>query len=248
MSTFKDTVYEEMDDISKLVEPFEYEVNNELAKMPDEFEVDAAMLSSAIGDNWSDRYLTATLRYLVRFKARQLGLLTLEKEATVNSFVEKMFKIEKIFDHEDEIMHFNAATGELQGGKILIVKQKIGVEDSEIETNMINYAAMVLNSTFYFAKDVKKKNVNAIADLFGADEVKKERSALKKLKKLNSHYEKLIRNRQLVIKDFGLFKRFMEWNVKYIKDGSLPAMSNISRLKIMTRSGNPIYSMKEDEV
>jgi hypothetical protein len=248
MDVFKDEVYEEMDDISKLIEPFEYSINNELAQFPDEFEITADKLNQSLDNGYHEHFMQDNLENIVRRVASDMSLNVLSKEIRTNwGFVREMFEIQARTDEEGRII-YNAVTGEISGGKLFVVKRKIAVEDREIENKMAEYAYHTLSSAFNSASEVNKKNLNVIAELFGATEARQERSWRKKATKLGSHYRKLVREQKLVVKDFELFKRFINWNILYIKNGNLPAMSNITKLKIMMRSGKPIYSVKEEQV
>jgi hypothetical protein len=249
MDTFKDEVYENMDDISKIVEPFEYILNNELAQFPDEIEVDKTILNSVVMSPYASEYMNEDISIFVRRKANALKLESLAKEVLNNyNFIATMFEFVTEPDVEDGDLYFNASTGEITGGKIFLRKKKIAIEDVDIEKTMENLVATVFQANFKVAKDVNKSRFNEIAEMFGAKEARKERAWSKKNNRLIAHFKSMVTNKKLVIKDVELFKRFLNWNVLYIKNGSLPAMANIARLKIMMRNGLPIYSIKEEQV
>jgi hypothetical protein len=238
MDAFKDEVYENMDDISKLVEPFEYSVNNDLSQFPDEIELDTSMLKSIISyESWSESW-GQNLSFFVRAKSDSLGLQSLSKEIGFNNsnFVHSMFIF---FDFENNI---------ITGGKIFLRKKKIAVEDNDIESVLNATIVKTFDNNFFGACDVNKKRLNEIAEMFGAKQARKERSWRKKTEELRNHFQEIVKNKNLVIKDVELFKRFLNWNVMYIKDGKLPAMANLARIKIMMRNGMPIYSIKEEQV
>jgi hypothetical protein len=249
MDTFKDEVYENMDDISKIVEPFEYDINNELAQFPDEIEVDKTILESLITQNtYYDNFIDDIATF-VRRKAMALNLFKLVREMNSNwDFVQSMFHFVIEPDVEEGKVYFNGATGEVTGGKVFIRKKKIAIEDNDIEKVIANLVGSVFNANFKEAKDVNKGRFNEIAEMFGAKDARKQRAWSKKTNLLLAHYKGMVLDKKLVIKDVELFKRFLNWNVLYIKNGSLPAMANIARLKIMMRNGLPIYSIKEEQV
>jgi hypothetical protein len=250
MDTFKDEVYENMDDISKIVEPFEYNINNELAQFPDEIEVDKIMLESIITSTpYFTDVMSEDVAIFVRRKASTLGLSQLVKEIQNNwDFVRSMFHFVVEPDEEEGKIYFNGTTGEVTGGKIFIRKIKIAVDDNDIEKTIAGLVGTVFNANFKEAKDVNKSRFNEIAEMFGAKDARKQRAWSKKTNLLLAHYKGMVIDKKLVIKDVELFKRFLNWNVLYIKNGSLPAMANIARLKIMMRNGLPIYSIKEEQV
>lgn len=246
MDTFRDEVYEEMDDISKLIEPFEFKANNEIAQFPDEFEVSATALNSVISAAWHEDYMSISLGSLVRDKASELQLNNLLIELSDNKLVHRLFEF-KIVTDGDLGLAFDATTGVISNGSIHVVKKGVAMEDSDIEQKMVQHVQNYLYNHFIYNK-CNKKNLNQIAELFGATEARKARKWTEKIIALSNHFKELILSRQLVIKDFELFKRFVNWNKVYIEHGNLPAFANIARLKVMMRSGKPIYSMKEDDV
>lgn len=249
MSVFKDEVYEDMDDLTRLIEPFEYEVNTDLSLFPDEFDVSIDMILPGICNGWSEQYFSQELGNVVGDMATRLCLNSLTKEISSRSeFVRDMFEFRWELDEEDGDIVIDVANNTMSGGKLFIAKKKIAVEDTDIEKKMASYIYETINYSFDSARDVNKKNINQIADLFGATKARQERAWRNKIRCLAIFFRDLVKERKLLIKDFSLFKRFVKWIIMYVKNGNLPAMSNIARLKIMMRSGNPIYSIKEESV
>ena len=247
-NTFVDEVYENMDDISKIVEPFEYELNNELAQFPDEIEIDKDIMYSILTHAYSEYSMGMNLHQILRGRASKLNLWKLSRElGNSYTFCTNMFELIVEKQHEDDEMEFDASTGEITGGRMFIRKKKIAVEDNDIEFAMFNHLTTIKNS-FNSAREVNKSRLNEIADMFGAKESRKERSWFRKLNRLITHIQSLVQDRKLIIKDFELFKRFVNWIVLYIKDGKLPALANLAKLKIMMRNCAPIYSIKEEPV
>jgi hypothetical protein len=202
-----------------------------------------------LANSYNIEYLSDSLDSIITTLASKLNLLSLLKEIrNSNNLVRKMFEFAVELDEEDGVCYYYALTQQVTGGKIFIRKKNVGIEDKDIELAMIQACRSMLYNSFSFSKDVSKPRLNELADMFGAVEARKERSWSKKLSKLSGHYQKLIEERKLVIKDVELFKRFLNWNVLYIKHGKLPAMANIAKLKIMMRNGAPIYSIKEEQV
>lgn len=248
MDAFRDEVYEQMDDISKLIEPFEFKVNNELALFPDEVEIDEKVFYSLIVYSNHREYTWTSLSSIVRSIAEENKLSSIVSETFSDyNFANKMFKFKQVLDEGSEEIRFDLKARQMLGGKLFLVKRKTAFEDEDIKSKQVELIADISRG-FHAKSMVNKKRVNELADLFGAKDVKSERASFAKLRRLKNHYVSMIQNNTLQIKDMELFKRFLQWNIKYIKDGSLPAMQNIATLRIMTRNGAPIYSMKEQDV
>ncbi len=243
MDLFKDTTFEEMDEISQMIEPFESKINVELSQFPDEYELEADFFLALIQYNRHRLTYSVTedLRKIVERKAASLGLNLLASTSRTNyRFVDEFFKIEF-----EEGSTYNAKTNILTGG-VKISKKKIAYEDRDLETIMKNMIPEMFRNSFHRKSDINKPRINEIIDLFNVKDGLADKKSYGKLNKLIKHYTNLIEDRSLNIKDVELFKRFVEWNIKYIKDGNLPALSNITKIKIMMRKGLPIYSLKED--
>jgi hypothetical protein len=243
MDLFKDKVYEELDDISQLIEPFEYAVNNELAQMPDEIELDANFFGGLVSYNGGRNHFYQSVRKIVERKANSLGLKKLANQARLEyNFCSDFFDLEI-----GENVQYNAETKELNG-EAKIIKTKLAYEDREIEQMLVEYMVGQFRAYWRKPSKISKPRLNEICDLFNVNEALKDRSASGKVSKLQKKYKELISERKLNIRDVELFKRFIDWNIKYVVDGSLPSMSNITKIKIMMRNELPIYSIKEEEV
>ena len=237
MDLFKDKAYEELDEISQLVEPFEYKVNDELAQMPDEIELDNEFFASVVRNHGS-----RDTRKIVEQIASKLQLKNLHRHMRENyNFTQEFFKVEV-----EEGTQYDASTNILTGSA-KVIKYKMAYEDKDIDEMLIKYMQKKFNN-LPRPSHLKKTHINEICDLFGAKEALKDRSANGKIRFLYKRYKELMADRTLNIRDVDLFKRFVDWNVKYIVNGSLPSMSNITKVKIMMRSELPIYSIKEEIV
>lgn len=249
MDHFKDEVYENMDDISKMIEPFEFQLNNELAQFPDEFELTPIEMESIIAwsGGWGEGYYES-LDTLIKNRASKLNLESIRKEINSNRNAHQMFDLVVEPDIEGVNLTYDLVTRQIEGGKIFIRKKIIALEDSAIESKMASHLHNKFSEYFIYASTVNKKRLNEIADMFGAKKAREERSWHKKVYELRKHFAAMIIDKKLPIKDFELYTRFVIWVINYIKDGSLPAMANIAKLKIMLRNGLPIYSMKEEGI
>lgn len=243
MDLFKDKTYEDMDEISQIVEPYEFIINDELSKFPDEILLDADCMFKILQYNSGRDHSSKSMRQVIQTEAARLDLEKLSKHSREQySFVDEFFDL-----HIEEGTTFNASTKELNG-EIKLTKKKIAYEDKEIDEMLITYMNKQFNNSLNKPSVMSKPRINEICDLFGIKDALSDRTARGKRNKLFAKYKELMSDRTLNIRDVELFKRFINWNIKYIRDSNLPAMSNITKIKIMMRSELPIYSIKEDEV
>jgi hypothetical protein len=235
---FKDKFYEDMDEISKMIEPYQYSVNEDLSKFPDEVVVDPEDLESPWGISTKD---------VLRKHARILGLDSLVNKSydMANDFFE--FKIIDEFGEEVEETTLNFKDNVLSD-RIVMVKKKIAYDDSDVEkiAKQTILEGLTFNSWLY--RDLDPSRFNEIADLFNDKDTKKQRSVRKKSYSFRIHMANLIDSKKVDIRDIDLCTKFASWILLYIKDGNLAALNNVTRLKIMTHQNKPIYSMEEKEV
>ena len=248
MDLFKDEKYESLDEISQIIEPFECKINEELSLFPDEITVDYDFMIKMIQNNGSDPYCSYStsfpLRRILTEEAHALGLKTLSDHMRLDySFCRKFFA----FSDDVGQAQLNLENKSLSS-TIKIVKIKIGFEDTEIESDLKNYMKNRLSSRLNRARYINRHRINELLDLFGSTNGLKTQKLLNKVDELYKTYIRLIEDKSLNIKDTALFHRFVDWNIRYIVDGNLPSLSNITKVKIMMRKGLPIYSIKEDTV
>jgi hypothetical protein len=232
MSIFKDKVYDEMDDISKLIEPYQCGLNEDLSRFPDRLEVSPDQLESTWGTG---------VRDIVRKYAKSAELHALSEniwDLDPNFF---QFEIVNSEGEQTDLLHYNFATKEIDG-KIFLVKKMFCVEDDGVMDIIIKN---IQNKLSMYSRSADSKRINEIADLFNAADIKQRRSTGKKMRYLRDHIVSLVKSKKLDIRDAELATRFSSWILLYVNDGSLPALANITKLKIMTHQNKPIYSIDE---
>ena len=145
-------------------------------------------------------------------------------------------------DHTAITLDFKNGT---MSHKIFLVKHTLGYEDKELEDMAKDALTMDIRIQLYSNVQVNKPRLNELADLFGAEDVKSDRSYKGKVKKFIKHIDQLVDDRKLDVRDLQLCSKFANWVVLYVKDGNLAALNNITRIKIMMHENRPIYSIAE---
>lgn len=237
---FKDEVYDELDDISKLIEPYQYSMNDEISKFPDEVEIHAEDLFKGYTDAWG--FSSLRLAEIIVHKAKELGISLNDTPPTIRIRDLFGFKVKDL--EEGESIYLNTKDSTLSH-KLFLVKKAPALDDDELEKlskdRMINPIKQIL----WNSKSVNKKRLNEIAELYGALEVKKDRTYRGKVSKFCAFLSSLIDDKKLNIKNVDLAEKFGTWIGEYVRDGNLPALNNITKIKIMMREDKPIYSIVE---
>jgi hypothetical protein len=237
---FRDLVYEEMDDISKMIEPFEYNINNEMANFPDQIEITINDVLRTYNSRWGWEDLSAIT--IVEKKAEELGLTNLAKMHSYDLRKMFKFKIEDLGDDEEISIDLENNT---LSHKVFIVKEKFAFEEDELDKKVKGEIENIFRRGFNRAKYVNKSRMNEVAGIFGAKEVRSERGYRGKVHKLKKRINDLINDRTLNIKDYDLNIKFARWIVSYVRDGDLKAIRNLTTIKVMMHENKPIYSIQE---
>ena len=91
------------------------------------------------------------------------------------------------------------------------------------------------------------ERINEILDtLGGCTEDMKNRSARKKLHRVKGRLEEIFRTNEWRVRDMNLANNVGYWIKAYIMNGTISDLVNLTKLKVMTHSNMPIYSIKEE--
>ncbi len=239
---FKDKVYEGMDEVTRMFEPFQFDLNDELALFPDKIEIAP---STILEDRYWGSSFGVNINSIITATASRLKLINIELRSTLllrNNF----FKFEVEDRENGDDVRLDATTGKMSH-KIFMVKNKVAFDEQMLESMRKDTILGALKSSLN-RSSLNKPRFNEIADIYSADEVKSERSYRGKLNKFCDHLEKMIDENVLDIRDMNLCIKFPEWIISYVRDGNLAALNNLTRIKIMTHEKRPIYSIEEKGV
>jgi len=243
---FKDKTYDEMDDISRMFEPFQFDLNDELSKFPDRLEVDPEILFK--NRSWHGGYGSSVRNALLN-EAEKLGLdeIVNKHDILLNKEFFK-FEIEKEETEDEEVkVILNASTMQLSH-KIFLVKDKIAFDEQELEQMRKDVILSTIRRNLNHSRNLNKPRFNEIADIYNATKVKSERSYRGKIAAFCEHLETLLDEKVLDLRDMTLCHNFARWIVMYVRGGNLAALNNLTRVKIITHEKRPIYSIEEKEV
>jgi hypothetical protein len=229
---FKDKAFEQMDDMVQMLEPYEYSVNDIISIVPDSIDIDAKMLKYIISRHYRSM---STFEIIANYCTTNNLYSEPELYKLKNTNLNDMFKIEceeeTIFDVENSTLDKD----------IKLIKIKNGLDDKEI----LDLYKRTIQNSHHVNKSTKKTNLKELAELFGAEIQPTKHGTYVSIK--NKIIE-LIDSNELNIKNVDLFMRFSSYIGVFLQNGSLPALANIAKIKIMSRKGDPIYSIKEEEV
>lgn len=227
---FKDAKYKELDWISQAIEPWDYSLIEVVAQMPDRVEVSPSKLLKLNNDY---RYGSLSIdRFLLEIDQR------LAKYATAD--YKRLFKFEMAPDTTLDLR-----TKELSN-PIYIVKIKPTLDDLDIkEIALTRIRDLYWSVKLYINSDYNAlTRANEIMDLLGI--TTRSKSGNKKRRLIIEALHNIMSEDKWRIRSIELIDKMIGWIYDYINNGEIACLVNFTKLKIMTHSGQPIYSIKEE--
>ena len=235
MSIFEDKQYEDMDWLTKAIEPTISVMNDMLHTLPEKFELTPAELLNIIKQSYTLEIDIHTL----------FGTMLLQHQIKLSRFYSDYSMLMKCFEmrlSEDVIIDFT--TDEATGGTVGLYKIKTIFEESELLPLLGKKGIDNLRSMD--KKVIPIARATEIAELLGADLAHGKRSSSQKIIVIISTLHDIFANNKWNIKNIDLGDRVCFWIRAYLEKGNLAALTNFCKFKVMTHSGDPIYSIEEE--
>jgi hypothetical protein len=228
---FKDEVFEELDDISRLVEPFTFSLLEELSEFPEMVEVTFSDVTSGYyGFN------EITIRGAIKANSEHDSKMNLHSS---QRFLTDCFE----FVIEGDGDTFLDLENKKFSQKIFL-KKRSTIEEEKLE-DIAKDSLAAHSSSVKWHSGTESSRLNEIASIFGITQATKARSKNKKIMNLYRGLQDLFKTGKLNVKSIDLCNNISKWVMEYVTEGNLAAISNLTQVKVMMHSGNPIYSVQE---
>lgn len=243
MDLFKDKKYEGFDELTQLIEPFIFPVNDFISLLPTEVTLSLkdviAMRGRPVNDSGYTNPLDAIMYY-----ARKERMITAEPDYEVRSLISGRFYKFEIADGTQVDLTNNTMTGEIK-----VVRKRGLFDDNEIMALMLDKVNDRLSNNIGKASEVPAARFHELAESFGFLEEMKKRTTFKERKAfLRTQIVDAIKSNEIRIRDYSLAMRFADWVHAFLADGNLAALKNIAMLKIVSHEGKAIYSINEEKI
>jgi hypothetical protein len=189
----------------------------------------------------SDSYSGMSIRADAILK-KFLKQLNLESKITWEDerALEKCFKLSAT---PELIVDFNKKT---VSGVISLIKVVHTFEDTELQKSLGSKGLEHLRNARY-NEGASLSRMNEIMELLGGCEKDlRNRSHRKKMGRIQRRVSEILSTNEWRIRDSVLADKVSIWIASYISNGNLAALTNFCKLKVMTHSNMPIYSVKEE--
>lgn len=238
MDLFGDKQYDQLDWLTKTVEPITWSTLDKLNALPDSFDISIEDIK----------------RVMVRYGTTSLYLPALLSDAyaahdpTINfksqnehDFIDSHYSI-KLID-EPKV---NFLTNTIEDGEIKIVKTKRELTEEEIKSHLGNEGESYLYNNLNIEVDTMPR-MNEILDLMECPAGIKKKIPAAKRNVLVSRYREIMSNLEWNIRDVDLSNKVAVWITQYVNDGNLAAFTNFCRLKAITHRNYPIYKLEDEQ-
>jgi hypothetical protein len=231
---FADPRYDNLDWISQAVEPWEWPVADQVAAIPQEIDITPEMVRH-IARGGTELNRNSTISHI-----GGIDFNSLSWEATQN--ITKMFK----FVVPDGTT-FDGATL-TYSNRVYLQKLKPQLDQTDIlvaaAEKMTNTLSGNLNLEVH--DGAAQARAGQILDLLGVP-LNECRGHKQKRRALIRTLAAAVKDDRYRIRSMTLVAKIGTWVCDYINTGNLAAMANFAKFKVMTHSGNPIYSVQEVE-
>jgi len=237
MSLFQDKKFEDLDWLSQITETIDSGINNVLSAMPEEIILTYEDVFNATCDSgWTRNW------HVEKFIKQKLYNVCREKN--INLSYEEDQKIYDCYAFEvadNTVMDIESQT---LTGQVSIVKRVYTFEDDFLQKSM-GKGAEQLYWTKISRSPGRAREIAKLLDVNVQPEILRSNRKLGSF--ISNTMRRILTNNEWRIRSTDLADKACQWIMAYIENGCKASYSNFCRLKVMTHSGGPIYSIQEEK-
>ena len=238
MDLFGEKKYEDLDLLTKMIEPVTWSALDVLANMPNEVVV-------------PHEDILASVRLSRNIEFNNLWESLVLAKTPLGNFKERDFLRSRFELVADPDIIVNLEDNTVTGGNIRIVKTGGEVTEEELTKQLKEAGWRDSYNLMFNGNDETIERLREILDLFGtevANNALKKRNISQLSNGIYSAFKDVMRNNRWNIRSVDLAHKVCRWMQVYIKDGNLAAMRNFCLLKAATHRGYPIYEIDEEQL
>jgi hypothetical protein len=233
MSIFKDEIYQGMDEITALCEPFIDERNELLASVPDEILLSKEFFLKHLEDSYGYVY-QVDIPYTLKAFFPKI------RDSKYSAHIYEAFKLVLIpdeegvpteIDMENRTVNFTA--------KLVKTKKIFSDQDSR---DLLGKDALY---NFEF-KNAPVSRLNDVLELLGKPT--SDRSKRNKRHTIKETLTKIMKENTWNIRNVVLSNKIVVWVMRYLNEGNMAAYTNFCKVKLMIHNDKPLYSIDEEKV
>jgi hypothetical protein len=237
MGVFDDKKFEQLDWMTQITETIDSELNGLLARLPDKMVININDLTNTISSSYGSLHTDSVVRALLNKTPGGSELSWEEMKQII-----ECFKFETEGELELDFTKPNPLKGEL-----FLVKKVSTLDDKDLQ-EMMGSKGLDELAQYFFDKDPPLDRMNEILDILGGSEAfMRNRSVKKKMYAIRHRMKNIFVTNEWRIRDMTLANKVCGWIRGYIHTGNLADLTNLCKIKVMTHSNMPIYSIEEEK-
>lgn len=244
---FKDDKYDSMDDISKLLEPYECLFNKCLSYLPKEIDISTKDILGSIPNIDRISSTTACKRDIIERKMSSFNL----PDDIYNSIKSNISAYADYYEfHKDDIFSFNVSVNDIDSNDTLfkLIKTVASLSDDTIKKHIRQILVDCVNRAMSTSKSFINSNAKELMQLLDIDMSSVDmRSYRSKRRAIIDAITVMINSNKLNIRDTEFAKKVGKWMEVFLTSGSLAAIKNLCKLKVLTYNNVAIYSISGEE-
>lgn len=247
MGVFDDKRYEELDWISKAVEPIEGYMPAILENLPDEVSFDYQRMEHEFREGHI--LFDISVGQIVRSEIGLLSDLKPELFSKIGSLhYEELSLLEACYELEISDDCIINLTDKTMTGSVVLKKVKTAFADEDLQGILGSRGKRTIGRLSGIATDAHRERLNEMLDMLGnaRPEDLKTRSVNYKSTAVRDCFSNIMLHNRWNIRNMELADRIGTWIFSYVERGNLAALANLAKLKVMTHKGLPIYSIQEE--
>lgn len=224
MSFFEDKVYDNLDWLSQATMPLVFSGNKLLADMPDRIDIDLSNVGYNLGLGMSV--------VLESYRIENVSMDSLLKDCY--TFMSIGDTIDPANNTLPTIWAEKITKNFSDKAILIYVKNQIHKPTNAVAVADVGRTNEILDLIDYRPDKTR-----------GEKDIRSSRSMKKKIRAINNRLTNIFMKNEWQVKDADLMISFADWTYQYMVTGNLAALTNITKLKIMTHKKQAIYSIKE---
>lgn len=245
-----DSKFESMDELSKMIEPWDCVEYEMVMSLPDELDISEYIISNINNSKHMEPDFSIYNSEVIDIMARLL-ITTYSKHTITPKFRSSL----------EEIITLNLSSLDNEEGsreEVIIMPEDINNIKFTIKINkelfdIKKYASKLFYDQINISRNSssrpKKKFVNDICKMFNielSDSVKAS-DGRNMFYYVKQEFERRLRSDEIRVKSTQLISDLGRWLKMYAVDGNLAASMNLCQFKLMTHNGDAIYSIAQKQ-
>lgn len=228
---FKDSEYEGFDWLNRAIEPTLFSLADKFTEIPSKIELSIPeAIAMANGHHWNPEITAQSVIF---------------DRAGINIDINDMSFLKEFLGIDLGEKELIVDLRDIPADKIIVAYKIVDTLSEDVQRRLALKKISGIFNNYRYARNVDIGRLNEIMDILGCEDNRRSRSSGTKLNSIYTCYENIILEDKWRIRNLDLAISVAKWIMHYATDGNIASFQNFVKLKCMTHSENPIYSIQE---